>query len=84
MYSVVVVISTVRLTKTVFKLSCEVEEVAEFYGTQRQAAKAVTFGIMYGAGQRRLVSKLLKIQVPTLANKRQKKLLMTTLNHFTN
>ena len=26
------------------------EEVAELYTTQRQAAKAVTFGIMYGAG----------------------------------
>jgi len=38
------------IAKLVFKLPCEVEEVAELYTTQRQAAKAVTFGIMYGAG----------------------------------
>ena len=38
------------IAKTVFKLPCAVEDVAELYGTQRQAAKAVTFGIMYGAG----------------------------------
>ena len=36
------------IAKLVFKLPCEVEEVAELYTTQRQAA--VTFGIMYGAG----------------------------------
>ena len=34
----------------VFRLPCEVEEVAELYADRRQAAKAVTFGIMYGAG----------------------------------
>jgi len=33
----------------VFNLPCEVSEVAELYGDKRQAAKAVTFGIMYGA-----------------------------------
>ena len=38
------------IAKLVFNLPCEVEEVAEYYSTQRQAAKAVTFGIMYGAG----------------------------------
>ena len=38
------------IAKLVFNLPCEVEEVAEHYSTQRQAAKAVTFGIMYGAG----------------------------------
>ena len=38
------------IAKLVFKLPCEVEDVAEVYTTQRQAAKAVTFGIMYGAG----------------------------------
>ena len=36
------------IAKLVFKLPCEVQEVAELYTTQRQAA--VTFGIMYGAG----------------------------------
>ena len=34
----------------VFNLPCEVEQVAELYPDRRQAAKAVTFGIMYGAG----------------------------------
>ncbi|MEK9954996.1 MAG: DNA polymerase, partial [Pelagibacteraceae bacterium] len=34
----------------VFRLDCDIEEVAEKYKTYRQAAKAVTFGIMYGAG----------------------------------
>jgi DNA polymerase I-like protein with 3'-5' exonuclease and polymerase domains len=38
------------IAKLVFALPCEADEVAEFYPTQRQAAKAVTFGIMYGAG----------------------------------
>ena len=48
------------IAKTVFKLSCEVEEVAEFYGTQRQAAKAVTFGIMYGAGPKKISEQVTK------------------------
>lgn len=34
----------------VFKLPCEIDEVAELYPMKRQAAKAVSFGIMYGAG----------------------------------
>lgn len=34
----------------VFKLPCEAKEVKELYPTQRQAAKAVSFGIMYGSG----------------------------------
>ena len=38
-----------QIAKRVFNLPCEAEEVAELYTTQRQAAKAVTFGIMYGA-----------------------------------
>jgi len=44
----------------VFKLPCKVEEVAELYGTQRQAAKAVTFGIMYGAGARKISEQVTK------------------------
>ena len=39
-----------QIAKKVFKLPCDASEVAELYGMQRQAAKAVTFGIMYGAG----------------------------------
>jgi DNA polymerase I-like protein with 3'-5' exonuclease and polymerase domains len=38
------------IAKQVFKLPCEVGQVDELYGDRRQQAKAVTFGIMYGAG----------------------------------
>ena len=38
------------IAKLVFGLSCDVEDVAKHYTTERQMAKAVTFGIMYGAG----------------------------------
>lgn len=44
----------------VFKLPCEVDEVAELYPTQRQAAKAVTFGIMYGAGPAKISEQVTK------------------------
>jgi len=33
-----------------FKLPCEIEEVKDLYPEQRQNAKAITFGILYGAG----------------------------------
>ena len=46
--------------KTVFRLPCEVEDVAEYYTTQRQAAKAVTFGIMYGAGPKKISEQVTK------------------------
>ena len=42
------------IAKLVFNLPCEAEDVAEHYSTQRQAAKAVTFGIMYGAGANKI------------------------------
>ena len=48
------------IAKTVFKLPCAVEDVAELYGTQRQAAKAVTFGIMYGAGPSKISQQVTK------------------------
>ena len=44
----------------VFRLDCEVEEVAEKYGSYRQAAKAVTFGIMYGAGPNKIAEQVTK------------------------
>jgi DNA polymerase I-like protein with 3'-5' exonuclease and polymerase domains len=44
----------------VFKLPCAVEEVAELYGDKRQAAKAVTFGIMYGAGPAKISEQVTK------------------------
>jgi DNA polymerase I-like protein with 3'-5' exonuclease and polymerase domains len=37
-----------------------VDEVAEHYGTQRQMAKAVTFGIMYGAGPKKISEQVTK------------------------
>ena len=33
-----------------FKLPCEVEEVKDLHSEKRQHAKAITFGILYGAG----------------------------------
>jgi len=44
----------------VFKLPCDVSEVADLYGMQRQAAKAVTFGIMYGAGANKISEEVTK------------------------
>ena len=49
-----------NIAKLVFNLPCEVEEVAELYGTQRQMAKAVTFGIMYGAGPKKISEQVTK------------------------
>ena len=43
-----------NIAKLVFSLPCEADEVAELYPTDRQAAKAVTFGIMYGAGAHKI------------------------------
>lgn len=48
------------IAKKVFRLPCPVEEVAEKFGTQRQAAKAVTFGIMYGAGAAKISEQVTK------------------------
>jgi DNA polymerase I-like protein with 3'-5' exonuclease and polymerase domains len=42
------------IAKRVFRLDCEVEEVETLHKTLRQAAKAVTFGIMYGAGAKKI------------------------------
>ena len=44
----------------VFRLPCEVDQVAELYPMQRQAAKAVTFGIMYGAGANKISEQVTK------------------------
>ena len=48
------------IAKTVFKLPCDVSDVADLYPTQRQAAKAVTFGIMYGAGPKKISEQVTK------------------------
>ena len=42
------------IARLVFSLPCEPDDVSEMFPTQRQAAKAVTFGIMYGAGARKI------------------------------
>jgi|TARA_B110000977_G_C11081270_1_gene493025 DNA polymerase I-like protein with 3'-5' exonuclease and polymerase domains len=49
-----------QIAKKVFKLPCEAEEVSAQYGMQRQAAKAVTFGIMYGAGPKKISEQVTK------------------------
>ena len=48
------------IAKQVFNLPCEVDEVAEYYSIERQQAKAVTFGIMYGAGPKKISEQVTK------------------------
>ena len=48
------------IAKTVFRLACPVEDVAELHSVERQAAKAVTFGIMYGAGANKISQEVTK------------------------
>lgn len=48
------------IAKKVFNLPCEVSEVKELYPLLRQAAKAITFGIMYGAGPSKISSQVTK------------------------
>ena len=49
-----------NIAKLVFDLPVPVEEVAEHYSTERQMAKAVTFGIMYGAGPKKISEQVTK------------------------
>ena len=48
------------IAKQVFRLPCEVDQVAELFGDKRQQAKAVTFGIMYGAGPKKISEQVTK------------------------
>ena len=48
------------IAKQVFRLPCDVDDVAEMYGDKRQQAKAVTFGIMYGAGPTKIAWQVTK------------------------
>ncbi len=48
------------IAKLVYNLNCEVDDVIEYYPTERQAAKAVTFGIMYGAGAAKISEQVTK------------------------
>ena len=49
-----------NIAKLVFGLPCSVDEVTEYYATERQMAKAVTFGIMYGAGPKKISEQVTK------------------------
>ena len=42
------------IAKKVFKLDCPVEKVKDLYPLLRQAAKAITFGILYGSGPQKV------------------------------
>jgi DNA polymerase I-like protein with 3'-5' exonuclease and polymerase domains len=49
-----------QIAKKVFKLDCLASEVAKLFPHRRQAAKAVTFGIMYGAGAKKIAEQVTK------------------------
>lgn len=42
------------IAKMVFDLVCEVENVKELFGSMRQSAKAISFGILYGSGPQKV------------------------------
>lgn len=46
------------IAKQVFRLPCDVKGVKEHYALERQAAKAITFGIMYGAGPNKIAQQV--------------------------
>lgn len=48
------------IAKMVFNLPCEIGEVKSLYGGMRQAAKSISFGILYGSGPAKVVESVLK------------------------
>ena len=42
------------IAKMVFDLVCEVEDVKAIFGSMRQSAKAISFGILYGSGPQKV------------------------------
>jgi DNA polymerase I-like protein with 3'-5' exonuclease and polymerase domains len=42
------------IAKMVFDLACEVEDVKKLFGSMRQSAKAISFGILYGSGPQKV------------------------------
>ena len=48
------------IAKLVFKLPGAVEDIKKLYPLERQAAKAVTFGILFGAGATRVAAEVTK------------------------
>lgn len=48
------------IARMVFSLPCEVDDVKKLYGGMRQAAKAITFGILYGSGAKKVAESVSK------------------------
>lgn len=48
------------IAKKVFRLPCEVKDVKALFPDRRQAAKAVTFGILFGAGANKISAQITK------------------------
>ena len=48
------------IAKMVFSLSCPVEDVKKLYGSMRQSAKAIRFGILYGSGANKVAETVTK------------------------
>ncbi len=48
------------IAKMVFDLPCEVADVKKLYPAMRQAAKAITFGILYGSGAKKVAETVSK------------------------
>jgi DNA polymerase I-like protein with 3'-5' exonuclease and polymerase domains len=42
------------IAKMVFDLVCEIEDVKPLFGSMRQSAKAISFGILYGSGPQKV------------------------------
>jgi DNA polymerase I-like protein with 3'-5' exonuclease and polymerase domains len=48
------------IAKMVFNLPCAVEDVKKLYGSMRQSAKAISFGILYGSGANKVADTVTK------------------------
>lgn len=48
------------IAKMVFNLPCAVEDVKKLYGSMRQSAKAISFGILYGSGANKVAATVSK------------------------
>ena len=52
------------IAKMVFNLPCSVEDVKKLYPADRQASKAITFGILYGSGPQKVADTVTKAGNP--------------------
>ena len=48
------------IAKMVFSLPCAVEDVKKLFGSMRQSAKAISFGILYGSGANKVAATVSK------------------------